>query len=447
MSSPVIVVSTHMTTMTYDTAPVVDHATASQQAEAAARIRWRLRPLYAASWVLGINLWVPVEKLFLSQIGFTAATVGLLAATYAAAVPFLEIPSGILADRWSRRGVLIIANLALSGSALVGGLSTNVPTYLAAALLLGVYFALHSGTIDSIIYDVLAEETGHSDGFEKYLGRVQLWQGVALVASALAGGAIAALTSPRTTYFLTIPFALLSIGALTRFHEPRLHKASEALPLRRQITTTYRTIAGRGRLRLIITTMVLSALLLQLLLEFGPLWMVALAAPAIVYGPQWAGLMSAVGLGGVLAGRITLTRPPVLAAAVTAMLAASLTLTTSHNPVAVIAAQVVLALVLVAASTLLTRLLHDEIPSPLRAGVSSGVGTLTWMAFLPFALGFGFLTRHSGVFTAAWMLAATAAACAALLHLTMSRHPDTSPGHRTLPTTPGPPTSPAQAEC
>jgi len=437
-----------MTTMTQNTAPVFDHATAARQADAAARIRRRLRPLYLASLVLGINLWVPVEKLFLNQIGFTAATVGLLAATYAAAVPFLEIPSGILADRWSRRGVLIIANLALSGSALVGGLSTNVPTYLAAALLLGVYFALHSGTIDSIIYDVLAEETGHSDGFEKYLGRVQLWQGVALVASSLAGGALAALTSPRTTYFLTIPFALLSIGVLTRFHEPRLHKASEALPLRSQITTTYRTIVGRGRLRLIITTTVLSALLLQMLLEFGPLWMVALAAPALLYGPQWAGLMSAVGLGGVLAGRISLTQPATLAAAIAAMLASSLTLTASHNPAAVIAAQVVLAFLLAAASTLLTRLLHDEIPSSLRAGVSSGVGTLTWMAFLPLALGFGFLSRHSGIHTAAWMLvAATAATCAVLLRLTLSRHPDTSPRHRALPTATDPLTSLAQAEC
>lgn len=419
-----------------------------RQAEAAARIRRRLRPLYLASWVLGINLWVPVEKLFLSQIGFTAATVGLLAATYAAVVPFLEIPSGILADRWSRRGVLIIANLALAGSALVGGLSTKVATYLVSALLLGAYFALHSGTVDSIIYDVLTEETGHSEGFERYLGRVQLCQGAAMVASALAGGALAALTSPRTTYFLTIPFALLSIGALARFSEPRLHKASDARPLRSQVTTTYRTIVGRGRLRLIIVTMVLTALLLQMLLEFGPLWMVALAAPAILYGPQWAGLMSAMGLGGVLAGRIALTRPAIVATAVAAMLASSLTLTTSHNPVAVIAAQVVLALLLVAASTLLTRLLHDEIPSSLRAGVSSGVGTLTWMAFLPSALAFGFLSRHADVYTAAWMIvAASIAACAALLGLALRRHPHAITSHRALPQPSDPLTSLAQAGC
>ncbi len=147
--------------------------------------------------------------------------------------------------------------------------------------------------------------------------------------------------------------------------------------------------------------------------------MVALAAPAILYGPQWAGLMSALGLGGVLAGRITLTRPATAAAAVVLLLASSLTLTASHNPVVVIAAQVTLALLLVAAGTLLSSLLHDQIPSSLRAGVSSGVGTLTWMAFLPFALAFGFISKHSGVHAAAWIVVAvTAATCASLTAVT-----------------------------
>jgi MFS family permease len=392
------------------------------QATAAASVRRRLRTLYVAGWLLGLNFWAPVEKLFLSRIGFDAATIGLLAATYAAVVPFLEIPSGILADRWSRRGVLMIADLALAASVLVGGASTNVRTYLVAALLLGCYFALQSGTVDSIVYDVLVEETGSSDGFEQLLGRLRLLEGVAFVASALAGGAIAAATTPRLTYFMTVPFCGLAIAALSRFREPRLHQAEEREPLREQVATTYKTIVERGRLRPIIIAMVLSGLLLQALVEFGPLWMVALAAPAFLFGPQWAGLMSALGLGGVLGGRLSITRAGSLALVVVLMLASSLTLTESDNPVVVIGAQVVLALLLVAVGTLLTRQFHDTIPSSIRAGVSSGVGTLTWMAFLPFALGFGFLSRHTGVLTAGWMVVVvTAATCASLVHLALSR--------------------------
>ena len=74
----------------------------------------RLRPLHLAAFLQGIGFWVPVEKLFMNEIGFDAASIGLMAAAYAAVVPILEVPSGILADRWSRRGVLMAASAALA---------------------------------------------------------------------------------------------------------------------------------------------------------------------------------------------------------------------------------------------------------------------------------------------------------------------------------------------
>ena len=130
------------------------------------RVGRRLAPLYASAFTGGIALWVPVEKLFLDELGFTPAILGVMAALYAAAVPLLEVPSGILADRWSRRGVLVIGNLGALASVAVGGLSTGVAMYLVAAVLLGVYFAMQSGTLDAIVYDAVLEETGSSDTFE-----------------------------------------------------------------------------------------------------------------------------------------------------------------------------------------------------------------------------------------------------------------------------------------
>src|SRR3712207_1204006 len=95
---------------------------------AAAAVRRRLRPLYVAVLLQGLALWVPVEKLFMTSIGFDAAGVGLMAAVYAAVVPLFEVPSGLLADRWSRRGVLVLGSVAAAVSVAVGGLSRDVPT-------------------------------------------------------------------------------------------------------------------------------------------------------------------------------------------------------------------------------------------------------------------------------------------------------------------------------
>jgi predicted MFS family arabinose efflux permease len=339
----------------------------------------------------------------------------VMAAAYAAVVPIVEVPSGILADRWSRRGVLIVASTALALCALIGGLSTDVPTYILSALILGVFFAMHSGTLDSVVYDTVLEETGHSDAFEQRIGRVRLTESIALVSGALFGGWIASLTSTRLTYFLTIPFAALSALAYLRFREPRLHEAGERTSLRRHLALTYQALTRRGQLLPIITLTVLTSLILQLILEFGPLWLVALAAPIILYGPYWAGLMSTFGLGGLLAGRLQLHKLATLGAVAALMILASVALTATKSLVVVTIAQVILVLLIMVASIHVTRLLHDAVPSTIRTGVSSGAGAISWMLFLPIALAFGLITTQHGVHTAGWMLTALTALAATLL--------------------------------
>jgi hypothetical protein len=66
-----------------------------------------------------------------------------------------------------------------------------------SAVFLGVFFALQSGTLESVVYDTVLEETGDSEAFEQTIGRVRLVESVALVASALAGGAIAQIAPLR----------------------------------------------------------------------------------------------------------------------------------------------------------------------------------------------------------------------------------------------------------
>lgn len=86
------------------------------------------------------------------------------------------------------------------------------------------------------------------------------------------------------------------------------------------------------------------------------------------------------------------------------MVLASLALTSSSSMIVVTAAQISLALLVVVASIHVTRLLHDAVPSTIRSGVASGVGAISWLAFLPVALAFGLVSSKHGVHTAGWML-------------------------------------------
>jgi MFS family permease len=375
----------------------------------------RLLPLQVGVGLQGLMLWVPIEKLFQTQIGFDAASIGVMAAAYAAVVPLLEVPSGILADRWSRNGILVVSSAALAASSLLGGLSTNVLTYVLAAMILGVYFAMNSGTVDSVVYDTVLEETGSSDAYEKWIGRVRMVESAAFAGSALAGGVVAGLTSPRLTYFLTVPFALASIIALTRFDEPQLHRAAGPVALRRHIATTFGAMTRLSVVRRVMLLAAMAALLSQAVFEFGPLWLVSLEAPAALYGPYWAALVATLGLGGYLTSKLRLARTgPVLALSV--LLAATpVLLAASGSLVGVIVAQTALALLLAVIGIHAGLLLHDAVPSTIRAGVSSGVGTLSWALFVPFSLVFGWLAREQGLRWSAWVLVGVVAVLAVLL--------------------------------
>ncbi|MGS0686168.1 MFS transporter [Nakamurella sp. GG22] len=378
-------------------------------------LRRRLLPLHIGVTLQGSLLWVSVEKLFLNEIGFTAASVGVMAAAYAAVTPVLEVPSGILADRWSRKGVLILSAVALSLCTVIGGLSTGVPMYIVSAMILGVYFAMYSGTVESVVYDTVLETTGSGDQYETRLGAVRFLESAALVVSSLLGGWLAQLAGPRVTYFATIPFTVLAILAFARFDEPRLHRAGERTALRAHIALTYRTITGRGALLPIVLLGAVIALITQILFEFGPLWLVALAAPAVLFGPYWAALVSTLGIGGLIAGRLRIDHPAVVLLLVVAMVASSVVLSVTGSIAAVVVVQVLLLLVMAVVGIHVSALLHDAVPSTIRAGVASGVSTISWLGFLPFALAIGWVANSAGLPAAGWMITVVTALAGALL--------------------------------
>ncbi len=357
----------------------------------------RLLPLQIGVGLQGLILWVPIEKLFMTQIGFDAASVGVMAAAYAAVVPLLEVPSGILADRWSRRWVMILGCVALVASSLLGGLSDTVVAYVVAAMILGVYFAFGSGTVDSVVYDTVLEQTGSNELYETWIGRTRAVESAAFVLSALAGGVLAQYTSTRFTYFATIPLVGLAVIGFLRFQEPRLHQAAERVNLRSHIALTFRTVITSRVVLCALLLVAAGGLLSQAVFEFGPLWLVALEAPAVLYGPYWAVLVSTLGVAGLLIGKLNLERRLMAALFITVSLVTALLLTWTRSLPLVMAAQVVLALVLAIIGIHASRLLHDAVPSSVRASVSSGGGTLTWLLFLPFSLVFGWVAAENGI--------------------------------------------------
>lgn len=364
----------------------------------------RLLPLYVAAFSHGFVLWYAIEKFFMQSIGFTDATIGIMAAAYTIVTLLTETPSGILADRWSRRGVLLIASVLLVLATVLGGLSHDVSTYIIAMGLWGIFYALYSGTYESVVYDVLLEEQQSADNFEKWFGYVRFVDSSALTLGALLGGLVSALTNPRMTYFVTIPFSLISVFALLRFREPLLHKAEPLSSVRKHVAATFGAILKRRSLVPVLLVLLSGGLLLKVILEFNQLWWLTLAVPLGMYGVATAANLGSLGLGGLLAARLRIDKPLVLLGMVTVIVASAASLVFWRNFYAVVAVQMLLVIFMLASEIIFARSLHDELPSRLRAGAASAVSTFVSIIFIPFSLVFGSISNRHDTFSAAWLV-------------------------------------------
>lgn len=362
----------------------------------------RLLPLYIAAFLQGIPFWYATEKLFMVSIGFDTTSIGLMVAIMSVVMLAVETPSGVLADRWSRKGVMILGCIALILSSIIGALSYSEPVFIISAIFWGIYAALYSGTYDAVIYDTTIEEYGHSNNFQKYLGRFKAVEGISFVVGALSGGLIAGTIGMRYTFIISIPFLLIALIYLWKFKEPQLHKAEIAEPVYTHIRQTFADVLRNPVLLPVIVAIVGFGVLQETMFEFSQLWLIALATPVAMYGLASAAVFSSWTTGGLLAGRIkTRFSSSVLMVIILAMI---LTLIMTRNYVVVLFAQLMLAVSLVALGILLAKKMHDELPSRLRAGSSSVVGTLARIILIPGSLIFTSFANNNSIFAATYMM-------------------------------------------
>lgn len=358
-------------------------------------VKKRLRPLYATGFIHSFVLWYSIEKLFMRSVGLSDYLITIATLVYIVVMMMANIPLGILADRWSRKGVLYIATCALIGSSLVCGLSHGLAMYAAGISVWGLFYAAYAGTYDSAIYDAVLEETGSAEAFARCYGRVQMFEATAFITSALFS-ALVARYSLRLEYLLTVPFTCCAFVTLRRFREPGLHRTAPRPHLMAHLGQLVRGTT-RGHVGWIVVALVANCVVMRLLIEFYQLWYLGLALPVIWYGPSCALMYSGAWSAGALAGWLRGGRAVLVAALGTLAIACGLFV---RDPRLVVGAQVATIFGITVLNIVLTRYLHDAMPSTIRAGVSSVVSTIGYGVFVPTALAFGLFSRGHGIFAA-----------------------------------------------
>lgn len=256
-----------------------------------------------------------IERLYGLSRGLDVRQMVWLEILYAACALLLEVPSGALADRWSRRNTLVLSALCVVGEYVALIQARGFSGFALAALAAAAAGALASGTDNALLYDTL-QALGRAADFERLLGRIRLWGTLAGLLAALGGARLADSLGLVAPYWASLPAVmlclLLSLGLQEPPRSPTGERiaAAEGPPLHRRVpggAELTRQLAAYGRHmgaamafvlgQRALALMVLSATLLGAVFvyadEYCQLLLQAVGVPV-----GWFGLWAALYMGG-----------------------------------------------------------------------------------------------------------------------------------------------------
>lgn len=262
----------------------------------------QIQKLYLSNFLTGLVFWYGIEKLFMSSIGINAVGVGATTAILLAFNLLFDIPSGILADKWSRKGMLFVSAVSLAICSVILGLSTGLALYIVGYLFYGVYVVTTSGTYQAIMYDSLHEE-GRSNQYSKINGRAYaLFLAGAGVAN-VASGFIAYSFSYSATFYITVISCVLNAFLILSLKEPVFHKDENKERVLKQLGKTIHFLVNIKLLRSLAIVMSALAVVELFKSDFGQLYMLRYVTEPQIIGMLWAAYAFTWALGSLIAHR------------------------------------------------------------------------------------------------------------------------------------------------
>jgi MFS family permease len=161
----------------------------------------------------------PLYALLFLDTGLSTAQLSALFAVWSITGFVTEIPAGALADRWSRRGVLVLAGVLQAAGF---GVWTAAPAFWAFAVgfvIWGASSALVSGAIEALVHDALAD-VGAEGAFARVYGWMTAAELLVQIPTAFAAGALFALGGYALVGWASVATCLGAALLALRFPEP-----------------------------------------------------------------------------------------------------------------------------------------------------------------------------------------------------------------------------------
>lgn len=194
-----------------------------------------IQKLYITTFLSNLYFFAPIATLFFLSRNLSYSQIFLMTAYFMILTCFLQIPTGVLADFWSKKYTLILSALAHTIGALVFSVAHSFGLFLLAQTFWAIAVSCSSGTRNALTYATLKQESKENTS-KTVFANMKIVSIIAMTVSAVIGGFIAksdfayTLLAFSAVLFLCIPFYF-------SLYEPKIKKKH-----RFDITSCYKQV-------------------------------------------------------------------------------------------------------------------------------------------------------------------------------------------------------------
>ncbi len=267
------------------------------------KLRANLRKYYLFTFFSAFIFAYVIERIFQESRGLSVTQMVFLDIIFFVIVLVLEVPSGAIADRWSRKKILMFGAFFAFFEFLVPIFAYDFWVFAIASITAALGVVLKSGTANALIYDSLKAIKEEKD-FEKFLGREKFIHYAGNGLAMILGGVIVHYSGLVNAYWLSlfsIPIAFLIASTM---HEPKIHTTTGEVKYWQHIKDAGKFVFNHQSLRFVILYGVITGAVLVELDEYSQLFFQAVSLPLLFFGVITSIRLLLEGTGGFIAHRL-----------------------------------------------------------------------------------------------------------------------------------------------
>ena len=362
-------------------------------------IRSNIWKLYLIRFLFSLIPAYVIERLFWEQRGMTIQMVVYTEIIFAITVVFFEIPTGIIADKWGRKK-LIVSGVILEGFMfLILVYATEFWHFAVAIFLAGLARSSSSGSENAMLYDTLLQ-VGQEKTFEKHLGGLNVFDLIAIIIASISGSLLASRYPFELNYWLSIISMIMSMCIALLLIEPEYKSESdESVLMKDYLKTSIAFFIKHVDVRLILLSGMVIGVAVSFIDEFWQLYLNRLGIPVVYFG-LFSAITMVVRLPGNLFAHVVgkwFGNRTILLTVSAIFVALFLWITLIKN-ISSLVAIVLICFVSGVIEPITTGYLHHRIDSSMRATIDSFQSLGFNVVLIIAGLGFGYFSSEYDVF-------------------------------------------------